>query len=319
MQAYVQKRFLAFIPTLFLVSLIAFTMLRIIPGDPAVARLLGPTGEADYTQDDLQALQAKLGTDRSLLVQYFQWVGDLFQGDLGESLLDDNPINEEMARRLPVSAQLAVGAIIFSLALAIPLGVISAVKQNTWIDYVGRSVAITGVTIPLFVFSVLILFVLVVVFDWLPPLGYADPWEDPWTNFKQTGFAILALSVTRIGYMARITRSGMLEVLREDYVRTARSKGLVENVVIYRHALRNAMLPLLTLAAFQFAVLLGGTVIVENIFQLPGIGQLLLLSIVSRDYTMVQAIVMTMIGAILIINLVVDLTYGMLDPRIRYN
>ena len=319
MQAYVQKRFLAFIPTLFLVSLIAFTMLRIIPGDPAVARLLGPTGEADYTQDDLQALQAKLGTDRSLLVQYFQWVGDLFQGDLGESLLDDNPINEEMARRLPVSAQLAVGAIIFSLALAIPLGVISAVKQNTWIDYVGRSVAITGVTIPLFVFSVLILFVLVVVFDWLPPLGYADLWEDPWTNFKQTGFAILALSVTRIGYMARITRSGMLEVLREDYVRTARSKGLVENVVIYRHALRNAMLPLLTLAAFQFAVLLGGTVIVENIFQLPGIGQLLLLSIVSRDYTMVQAIVMTMIGAILIINLMVDLTYGMLDPRIRYN
>ncbi len=319
MQAYVQKRFLAFIPTLFLVSIIAFTMLRIIPGDPAVARLLGPTGEADYAQEDLQALQAKLGTDRSLLVQYFQWVGDMFQGDLGESLLDDNPINEEMARRLPVSAQLAVGAIIFSLALAIPLGVISAVKQNTWIDYVGRSVAITGVTIPLFVFSVLILFVLVVVFDWLPPLGYADLWEDPMMNFKQTSFAILALSVTRIGYMARITRSGMLEVLREDYVRTARSKGLVENVVIYRHALRNAMLPLLTLAAFQFAVLLGGTVIVENIFQLPGIGQLLLTSIVARDYTMVQAIVMTMIGAILIINLLVDLTYGMLDPRIRYN
>ena len=319
MQAYVQKRFLAFIPTLFLVSIIAFTMLRIIPGDPAVARLLGPTGEADYAQEDLQALQAKLGTDRSLLVQYFQWVGDMFQGDLGESLLDDNPINEEMARRLPVSAQLAVGAIIFSLALAIPLGVISAVKQNTWIDYVGRSVAITGVTIPLFVFSVLILFVLVVVFDWLPPLGYADLWEDPMMNFKQTSFAILALSVTRIGYMARITRSGMLEVLREDYVRTARSKGLVENVVIYRHALRNAMLPLLTLAAFQFAVLLGGTVIVENIFQLPGIGQLLLTSIVARDYTMVQAIVMTMIGAILVINLLVDLTYGMLDPRIRYN
>ena len=319
MRAYVQKRFLAFIPTVILVSLIAFTLLRIIPGDPAVARLLGPTDDADYTKEDLKELQAKLGTDRSLLIQYFEWLGDMLRGDLGLSLFDDSDINQEMARRLPVSAQLAVGAIIFSLVLAIPLGVISAVKHNTWIDYVGRSVAITGVTIPLFVFAVLILFLLVVVFDWLPPLGYADLWENPWTNFKQMAFPILALSATRIGYMARITRSGMLEVLREDYVRTARSKGLTENAVVYRHALRNALLPVLTLAAFQFAVLLGGTVIVENIFQLPGIGQLLLTSIQTRDYTTVQAIVMTMIGAILIINLLVDLTYGMLDPRIRYN
>ena len=237
---------------------------------------------------------------------------------MGKSLIDDAPIRQRVVKGLPISAELAIGAIVFSMVFAIPLGVISAVKQNTWIDYVGRAVAITGVTIPLFVFAILIIFLLVVVFNWLPPAGYADLWDDPWKNVKQMFFPILALSFTRIGYMARITRSGMLDVLREDYVRTARSKGLSETVVVARHALRNAMLPVVTLAAFQFAVLIGGTVIIEQIFRLPGMGQILITAITNRDYTATQGIIMTMIGGILLINLLVDLLYGALDPRIRF-
>ena len=319
MQQYLTKRLLLFIPTIILVSLIAFLMLRIVPGDPAVARLAGPFGDAQYTQEQLKELQQKLGTDRNIVVQYVEWFFGMFRGDLGDSLFDDRPVTESMKRRLPVSAELAVGAIIFSTILAIPLGVMSAVRQNTWVDYLGRVVAITGVTIPLFVFAILLLFVLVKGFNYSPVvLVYPELWEEPWANIKKMFIPILTLSVTRIGYMARITRSGMLEVLREDYVRTARAKGLMEQAVVYRHALRNALLPVLTLAAFQFAVLLGGTVIVEQIFQLPGIGRLLIESIFNRDYTMVQGIVMTMVGAILVINLIVDLLYGVLDPRIRF-
>ena len=319
MQQYLTKRLLLFIPTILLVSLIAFLMLRIVPGDPAVARLLGPWGDSPYTEVELKELQQKLGTDRNIVVQYGDWFLSMFKGDLGDSLFDDRPVTESMKRRLPVSAELAIGAIIFSTILAIPLGVISAVRQNTWVDYLGRLVAITGVTIPLFVFAILLLFVLVKGFGYAPlALSYEQLWDAPWTNIKQMFFPIVALSFTRIGYMARITRSGMLEVLREDYVRTARAKGLLEQAVVYRHALRNALLPVLTLAAFQFAVLLAGTVIVEQIFQLPGVGRLLIEAIFSRDYTMVQGIVMTMVGAILVINLIVDLLYGVLDPRIRY-
>ena len=319
MQQYITKRLLLFVPTVLLVSVIAFLMLRIVPGDPAVARMVGPTGDAQYTEEQLKELQQRLGTNRHIVVQYVDWFFSMFKGDLGNSLLDDRPVTESMKRRLPVSVELAIGAIIFSTILAIPLGVISAVRQNTWVDYLGRLVAITGVTIPLFVFALLLLFVLVKGFGYAPlALDYEQLWEEPWTNIKQMFFPIVALSFTRIGYMARITRSGMLEVLREDYVRTARAKGLLEQAVIYRHALRNALLPVLTLAAFQFAVLLAGTVIVEQIFQLPGVGRLLIQSIFSRDYTMVQGIVMTMVAAILVINLVVDMLYGVLDPRIRY-
>ena len=318
MYVYVIKRIIAFIPTVILVSIIAFVMLRIVPGDPAVARLLGPTGNADYTQADLDLLRAKLGTDRSLVVQYGEWAFDLLRGDMGDSLIDDSSVRDEIERRWPVSLELAIGGILISMVFALPLGIISAVRQNTWVDYLGRTVAIVGVTIPLFVFAVMLVFLLVVVFDWLPPLGYVNLWDNPATNMEQMIFPIMALSLTRIGYMARITRSGMLEVMREDYVRTARAKGLKESVVIGRHALQNAMLPVLTIAAFQFGILLGGTVVIENIFRLPGVGQYLLSSLTNRDYTAVQGVVMTIAGGILIINLLVDLAYGMLDPRIRY-
>ena len=318
MYAYIVRRLILFIPTIILVSIISFLLLRVVPGDPAVARLIGPTGTADFTHEELMEARRKLGTDRALIVQYFDWTGGLLTGDLGRSMFDDSKVNGKIARGLPISVELAIGAIVISLALAIPLGIVSAVYQNTWIDYVGRFVAITGITVPLFVFAIMILFVLVTVFNWLPPPGYNQIWEEPWTNIKQMVFPIVALSFTRIGYMARITRSGMLDVLREDYVRTARSKGLRETLVINRHALRNALLPVLTLSGFQFAVLLGGTVIIERIFRLPGMGETLLDGIGNRDFTVVQGVVMTMIGAILIINLIVDLLYGVLDPRIRY-
>ena len=318
MTAYLVKRLLATIPTIVLVSIIAFLMLRIIPGDPAAARLEGPTGTADYTEEDLKLIRAKLGTDRPLIVQYGDWAFSLLKGDLGKSLLDDTSINQTMAHRLPLTLELAIVSLVFSTVLAIPLGVISAVNQNTWIDYVGRLIAITGVTVPLFVVAIMIVFIVVRYFEWLPPIGYKHIWEEPLTNLKQLMFPIIALSFTRIGYTARITRSSMLEVLREDYVRTARSKGLGTRAVVYRHALQNAILPVFTLASFQFSVLVGGTVIIEEIFQLPGVGRLLLTSITTRDYNIVQAVVMTTIGIILMVNLIVDLLYPVVDPRIRY-
>jgi peptide/nickel transport system permease protein len=318
MQAYILKRLLAFIPTVIMVSMIAFILLRLVPGDPAVAVLLGPTGDADFTEEELIAVRAEMGTDRPLHTQYLTWVGGMLRGDMGKSLMYNQTVADAIKRRVSLTAELGIGAILVGIIFALPLGIISALKQNTWIDYVCRALAITGVTIPLFVMAILIVFLLVVVFEWKPALGFAQIWQDPWTNFQQIIFPIIALSVTRIGYLARITRSAMLDVLREDYVRTARAKGLKEQLVIIRHALKNAMLPVLTLTGLQFAVLLGGTVIIEAIFLLPGTGSLLLEALFNRDYTMVQGVVMMMTGAILLINLTVDLMYGWFDPRIRY-
>ena len=319
MGAYVVRRLILFVPTIFLVTLLVFLLMRVLPGDPALLALAGPEGEGSFSQEDLESLRQKLGTDRPVHVQYVTWMLDLLQGDLGESFYYRGvPVIDELKSRVPVTVELAILAIALSFLVSIPLGVLSALYLDRWPDYLIKIFTIGGVSLPTFWVGIIIIFSLVWVFDWLPQIGYVPLWEDPLTNLKQFMFPALALGYHNSAYAARVTRSSMLEVLGEDYIRTARSKGLTESVVVFRHALKNAFLPVITITGASFAGLLGGTVIIEIIFTLPGLGNLLIDSILRQDYMIVQAVILTTALVVVVLNLLVDLTYGWLNPRIRY-
>ena len=316
---YLAKRVLLFIPTLILVTLLVFGLMRIIPGDPAVILLVGEGGDQPYTQEELEVLQKKLGTNKPIHVEYGNWLLGLLRGDLGVSTYYGTPIGKDLlVDKIPLTLELAFLALFLAVAVAVPLGVLSAVMQDTPLDYIARVIAISGVSIPTFWVGILVIYFLVLLFDWLPPLGYAQLWEDPVKNLQQLIFPSLVLAFYKMALISRSTRSAMLEVLREDYIRTARSKGLREQLIIARHALKNALLPVITLAGWQFGMLLAGTVIIEKIFVLPGMGRLLIDSIFHRDFATIQATVMVITVLVLSLNLVIDLVYGWLDPRIRY-
>ena len=318
MQAYIAKRFLLFIPTLLLATLVVFILLRLIPGDPALVKLVGETGESHFTQAQLDAMRAKLGTDRPLYVQYGDWVWGMLRLDFGVSLFFEEAVSRDLAAKFPITLELTVLALLIATIIAVPLGLLSAIKQDTPADYVARIITITGVALPNFWVGILIVYFLVLLFGWMPPLGYANVWEEPATNLQQLIFPALALGFYNMAFTARVTRSSMLEVYREDYVRTARAKGLAERVVILRHALKNALLPMVTVSGYEFGRLLAGTVVIENIFMVPGMGKLLIDSVLHRDYTTVQAVVVVTTVSVLMLNLVLDVLYGWLNPRIRF-
>jgi len=309
---------LLFIPTLLLATLVVFILLRLIPGDPALVKLVGEIGEGKFTQEQLDAIRAKLGTDRPLYVQYGHWVWGMLRLDFGVSLFFEEAVSRDLAAKFPITLELTILALLIATIIAVPLGLLSAIKQDTPADYVARIITIAGVALPNFWVGILIVYFLVLLFGWMPPLGYANVWEEPATNLQQLIFPALALGFYNMSFMARVTRSSMLEVYREDYIRTARAKGLAERVVILRHALKNALLPVVTVSAFQFGRLLAGTVVIENIFMVPGMGKLLVDSVFHRDYTEVQAIVVVITVSVLILNLLLDVIYGWLNPRIRY-
>lgn len=318
MRQYVAKRVLLFVPTLFALSVLVFALLRIMPGDPALLLLAGPTGGGSFDQEEVDRLRHKLGTDRPLIVQYGTWLRDSARGDLGTSFRYGTPVGEQLKDRLPLTLQLTVMAIIISFIVAVPLGIISALNQDTILDYIGRTISFTGIGIPIFVTGLVTVYLLVRIFTWLPPLGYVPPWEDLTTNLEQLIFPALALGFFNMAFIARVTRSSMLEILREDYIRTARSKGLHELRVTLVHCFQNASLPILTVTAWSFGVLLGGAVVIEQIFVLPGMGTLLLDGVENRDYPVIQAEVMVVTGMVLLLNLITDLIYGWVDPRIRF-
>ena len=318
MNAYLAKRLFLFVPTIILVTLLVFLLMRLVPGDPAYLRLIGTDGDAAFTQEQLDDLRAKLGTDKPLYEQYGRWIGDMVRLDFGLSMIHDTPISDDLKSRLPITIELTVLALLLATLVAVPLGVISAVFQDSWADYVSRVVAIAGVAMPTFWTAILIITVLVLAFGWLPPLGYENLWDDPLTNLQQLIFPAIALGFYNMALIARVTRSAMLEVFREDYIRTARSKGLNERVIIGRHALKNAALPVITICGWQVGRLIAGTVIIEHIFLVPGMGKLLIDSVFERDFTMVQNLVLVITVMVLLLNLIVDLMYGWLDPRIRY-
>ena len=319
MQAYIIKRFLLFVPTLLMATLLVFVILRLMPGDPALMKLTGETGEADFTQEQLDAMRAKLGTDRPLYIQYGSWIWGMLQLDFGMSLFYEDDVSKDLAQKVPITLELTILALLLANVVAIPLGVISAIKQDSPIDYVSRIITISGVALPNFWVGIMIIFFLVLLFDWIPPIGYVNLWEDPWTNLKQLIFPALALGFYNMAFVARITRSSMLEVYREDYIRTARSKGLAEKLVILRHALKNALLPVVTVSGYEFGRLLAGTIVIENIFLVPGMGLLLIDSIFHRDYTTVQAVIVVTTLSVLLLNLFLDIAYGWLNPRVRFS
>lgn len=320
MQAYIVKRLVMFIPTMILLSLLVFSFLRIIPGDPALAILT--RGNADsietITEEQLERMRARLGTDRPLYVQYFDWAGGLFKLDFGNSLVTSAPVWDQLKRRIPITLELSIMSIVISTVVAVPLGVFSAIKQDTWGDYIARFITLIGLATPNFWVAVMTIFILVLAFNWIPPLGYADLWEDPWRNFTQLIFPAIALGTSGMAFQARVTRSAMLEILNEDYIRTARSKGLHERMVVSRHALRNALLPVVTLFGLAIGNAISGSVVIEFIFGVPGMGRFLITAIRQQDFSVVQGIVVIFGVMVLFANLVTDVMYAWLDPRIRY-
>ena len=319
MGKYALRRALLFIPTLLVATILVFTLFWIVPGDPALTILAGGEGDSgSVSVEQLQQLRQTLGLDRPIHVQYASWLWNVLRGDLGTSLWYKTPVWNQLKDRFLVTMELAVMAIVLAVCAAVPLGVISAVKQDTGLDYLSRIFSSIGIALPTFWLGILIVYALASFFEWLPPLGYATVWDDPLLNLQQLILPALTLAFNDLAFTARVTRSSMLEVLREDYLRTARAKGLVERLVIGRHALKNALLPVLTVSGYQFARLLGGVIIVESIFVVPGMGTLLIDSIIHRDFIVLQAIVLLIAAVVLIVNLMVDLSYGVLDPRVRY-
>ena len=316
---YIVRRLLLFIPTMILATVMVFALFWVVPGDAAMMILTGEEGEGGRVNtEDLEQLRKELGLDRPIHVQYGEWVFNLLKGDLGTSIWYRTPVMDELKDRFLVSMELAVMAILMAFVAAVPLGVISAVKQDTKVDYVSRIFVLIGIAMPTFWIGILMVYGLAYFFNWLPPLGYASLWEDPLTNLQQLVFPALALAFHDLAFTARVTRSSMLEVMREDYVRTARSKGLRERTVIGRHTLKNALLPVITVSGYQFGRLLGGVIIIESIFVVPGVGSFLIDSIIHRDFVVLQGVVLLTAAVVLFLNLVIDLFYGVLDPRIRF-
>lgn len=320
MRTYLIKRMLLFIPTALGVSIVIFVMLHTIPGDYATALLLG--GEEVYetaTQADIEEVRKKLGLDGSLPEQYGRWLGNFFLGDLGDSWHTRQPVVERMGTRIFVSFELGLLAVSLACILGTVGGVIAAVRQDTWIDYILRGSSMSLQAMPGFWLALMVIVGLVVIFDWIPSIQYRHIWEDPLRNLEVLMLPAFLTGLRSSAEILRMTRSSVLEVLREDYVRTAESKGLHRPVVLGRHVLRNALLPVTTLAGFEVVFLMSGQIIIEQIFNLPGIGKLFIQAVAARDYPVIQAIVMFIAFVVLLANLVVDLLYAWLDPRIRYS
>ncbi len=318
MQAYLAKRVILIIPTIILLTIIVFLVLRIVPGDPAIMMLMSSDLQESYTKEDLDRVRKLIGTDKPIYVQYGKWVWNMLQVDFGTSFHDQTPVSDDLKQRIPITLELTIMAVLWASILAVPLGVISAIKQDSIGDYASRIITIAGIALPNFVVAILMIFFLVRWFGWLPPIGYENLWDKPGENLQQLLFPAIALGFSNMAFIGRVTRSAMLEVFREDYIRTARSKGLAEQVVVYRHALKNALLPVITVSGYEFGRLLAGTVIIEVIFGIPGMGRLLLDAVVRRDFPTVQAIVILMGLIVVVLNVVLDLLYAWLNPRIHY-
>ena len=317
MGKYILKRFFLMFPTLLGVAAIIFLLLRVIPGDVVEAKFM--TGESQgLSSAVLEAERAKLGLDKPVWKQFLIWGWGVLRLDLGISMWTGSPITEEIKLRFALSLQLALMASAVATVLAIPLGIISALKQDTWVDYVVRVFSIAGLAMPSFWLGILMILGFLVIFKWLPPMIYTPFWVNPWQNLAQLIWPALAVGYRYSAVATRMTRSSMLEVLREDYIRTARAKGLWLKLILVRHALKNAMLPVVTVIGLEFAFLLGGLVVTEQVFNLNGLGMLFVQAIARRDYTLTQALVLLVAFAFIFVNFLMDVTYAWLDPRIRY-
>jgi len=317
MLLYIVKRLLLMIPTLFGVAVLIFLLLRVVPGDVVEARYMGQGSQ--FTSQDLMNIERKkLGLDQPMWKQFTSWMGGVLRLDFGLSMWTGAPITEEIKLRFALSLQLAVMATVVATLLAIPLGILAAVKQDTWIDYAVRVFSIAGLAMPSFWLGILMILVMLIVFQWLPPMVFTPFWVDPWENLAQLIWPALAVGYRYSAVATRMMRSAMLEVLREDYIRTARAKGLWLKLILTRHAMKNAMLPVITVIGLEFAFLLGGLVVTEQVFNLNGLGLLFVEAISHRDYTLTQALVLIVAAVFIFVNFATDIAYALIDPRIRF-
>jgi len=314
MLRYILNRFLLMIPTLLGVAILVFFMLRLMPGDPLTMIFEG----ANVTKEVVEAERARLGLDQPIYVQFGKWLGSALQGDFGYSMWTGKPVLHEIGIRLELSLQVAVMATLLAVLLALPLGTISAIFKDTWIDQSIRVFSIAGLAVPSFWLGMIMILTLLTVFSWIPPLTFTPFTQDPGANLLQLIWPAMAVGYRYSAVSTRMMRSSILEVLQEDYIRTARAKGVYERLVISRHALRNALLPVITVIGLEFAFLIGGLVVTEQVFNLNGIGKLFVQAIARGDYTLLQALVLLTSVIFVLVNFVIDLLYAVFDPRIRY-
>jgi peptide/nickel transport system permease protein len=316
MLRYTVNRVLLMIPTLIGVAVLVFFLLRVVPGDVVEIKLRGDGGSV--SQETIEMERKRMGLDKPLVTQFGEWMVGMAKGDFGVSMWTERPVIEEISLRLQLSLQVALMATLIAVLLAVPMGTLAALFRDTWIDYTVRILTIGGLSIPSFWFGMLIMLTLLGLFNWLPPITFTPIYVDPIANLTQLIWPAMAVGYRYCAVVARMIRSSLLEVLNEDYIRTARAKGVYEKLVISRHALRNALLPAITVIGLEFTFLIGGLVVTEQVFNLNGIGQLFVQSVSRNDFTLIQGMVMLIAAFYVFVNLLIDLLYAVFDPRIRY-
>jgi peptide/nickel transport system permease protein len=314
-RGYVVARILSIVPALLGVSLAVFLLVRLIPGT-VVDQMVGTEGA--YSEESMRALRSFFGLDQPIYTQYLRWLGSLLRGDLGVSWRTGLPVFQMIASRLLVTVELTLGAMVVALVVGVPFGMLSARRENTTLDHVVRVASLFSLSLPVFWQATMLILALSLWFNWAPAIDFVSPWADPLRNLAIIALPSVALGTAVAAVFMRMTRSSLLEVMRQDYIRTARAKGLPEGGVLWGHALKNSLIPLITVAGVQVGYLLGGAVVTEEVFTLPGVGRLLLWAVFQRDYPLVQGTILVISGLFLVSNLVVDLVYAYLDPRIRY-
>jgi peptide/nickel transport system permease protein len=314
MKKYVIRRLISIIPILWLVSVLVFSLIHLVPGDPVMV-ILGTTAE----KVQVEAMRHKLGLDRPLLLQYGSWIGNLLRGELGRSIVSDEPVMEMILHRLPTTLTVAAAALLLSLSISIPAGILSSLRHNTYTDYVFMGLVILAVSMPSFWLALLFILLFSVKLRLLPMMGWVSIFADFWEGLKYLILPAMSLAFILAAVVARMTRSSMLEVLREDYIVTALSKGTPKRLIVFKHALKNAFAPVLTIIGFQVGFLLGGTVVIEDIYSIPGVGRLIFTAITNRDYPVVQGCILMVTVVYVFVNAAVDLAYAYFDPRVSYD
>ncbi len=319
MTTYIIRRLLLSLITLFVITLIVFFAIRLLPGDPLIIYMGKQAQSQMITEEGMQELRHKFGLDKPLLVQYFTWAGNIFRGDLGESINYHDKVAKLMGERFPITLHLGILALALTIVFGVLMGLAAAIRRGTWIDTVSTFLANIGVCIPVFWLALILIYIFGLKFHWLPIHGYTSPVEDFWLNSRQIIMPVFCMAIGGLSTTARLTRSAMLEVTRQDYIRTAWSKGLRERVVIWRHALKNGLIPIVTVLGMGIGSVFAGSVIIEQIFAIPGIGRLLVTGLYAQDYPVIQSGTLVIATIIVISNLLVEISYVWLDPRIRYS
>jgi peptide/nickel transport system permease protein len=316
--SYIIKRVGQLLVVLFIVTILVFVGMRALPGDP-ILMMVTRDQQTQMTQAQIDQLRHEAGLDRNIGVQYLSWVGGLFKGDLGKSIVYKTPVSDEILRRIPITLHIGLLGWIIGTLLGVGAGILCAVKRGSWIDTAVTSLANAGTTVPIFWLGLVLVYIFAVWLRWLPVQGYTSPFEDPLLNLRQIIMPVMCLGIFPLASTARQTRSAMLGVLRQDYMRTAWSKGLGQRTVIVKHALKNSLIPIVTLSGMTLAFIVGGAVFEETVFNIPGIGRLAATAVSNQDYPYIQGVALLVAGVVLVVNLLVDISYGWLDPRIRYS